>query len=78
MRFFIHKAPYLESEDLSSAVDATEGFSFAQLQETYIMAGQQAYEQGSETVKVSDLHLCAAELRASTNSTRVEGVGYRK
>jgi len=77
--FFIKKALYLEGEDLSSAVDATEGFSFAQLQETYIMAGQCAYERESEQVSIADLHACAAELRGATNSInncRTEKLGY--
>ena len=78
--FFIKKAPYLANEDLSSAVDSTEGFSFAQLQETYVMAGQYAYERSSEEVTVFDLHSCAAELRGATNDIKPhsEKVGYFK
>lgn len=77
--FFIKKADYLGREDLSSAVDSTEGFSFAQLQEVYVMAGQNAYERGSEVITVADLHQCAAELRGTTNNMtgRFEKVGYK-
>ena len=76
--FFLNKAPYLLGEDLSAAVDATEGFSFAQLQETYVLAGQYAYERSSKKIISSDLHVCAAELRGATNSVSGEKLGYLK
>ena len=78
--FYLKKAPYLAQEGLEAAVDASEGFSFAQLQETYILAGQYAYERGEEEVSAVDLHACAAELRGATNSidTRGDKLGYRK
>jgi ATP-dependent 26S proteasome regulatory subunit len=80
LSFFLNKASYLQPKELEAAVDATEGFSFAQLQETYVMAGQYAYERGSEMIISEDLHVCAAELRGATNSvdTRAEKVGYLK
>lgn len=67
-KFFLLKAPYLVEKDISAAVDATEGFSFAQLQETYIFAGQYAFDRGEESILGTDLHLCAAKLREITNS----------
>jgi AAA+ superfamily predicted ATPase len=78
--FFLKKAPYLKKEDLEPAVDASEGFSFAQLQETYILAGQYAFERKEEKVLASDLHVCSAELRGATNSVDIrEGrLGYQK
>lgn len=78
--FFLKKAPYLCMADLSPVVGATEGFSFAQLQEAYVIAGQYAYEGGSEDVTVHDIHTAATELRGATNSVssiRTATVGYK-
>ena len=65
--FFQKKAPYLTVKELNPVVDTTEGFSFAQLQETYIMAGQRAFERNSEDIVASDLCVYASELRGTAN-----------
>ena len=77
--FFQKKAPYLTVKELNPVVDTTEGFSFAQLQETYIMAGQRAFERNSEDIVASDLCVYASELRGTANcvnTSRADKVGY--
>ncbi len=40
--------PNLTEAEVQDCVDLSEGFSFAQLREVYILAGQRAYERGAE------------------------------
>jgi len=40
--------PRLTEAEIEDCVDESEGFSFAQLREVYILAGQRAYEKGGE------------------------------
>jgi len=47
-RYFRHMCAALESEDLTECVRMTENFSFAQLREAYILAGQIALEEDGE------------------------------
>jgi SpoVK/Ycf46/Vps4 family AAA+-type ATPase len=75
LKYYLKKAPYLSSKELEPVADTTIGFSFAQLQETYILAGQLAFERNEEEVTAGDLHNCAGLLRGSTNSV---GVGSDK
>ena len=44
--------PILSGEQLESAIHKTEGFSFAQLRETYILGAQSAFEHGREVAVV--------------------------
>jgi ATP-dependent 26S proteasome regulatory subunit len=47
-------SPVLTGEQFEIAIEATEGFSFAQLRETYILGAQSAFEHGRE-VEVGDV-----------------------
>jgi hypothetical protein len=44
----------LAGEQLEIAIEKTEGFSFAQLRETYILGSQSAFEHGRE-IGVTDV-----------------------
>ena len=47
-------SPTLRGEQVEVAIENTEGFSFAQLRETYILGAQSAFEPGRE-VMVADV-----------------------
>jgi cell division protease FtsH len=47
-RYFQHMCAALESEDITECVRMTANFSFAQLREAYILAGQIALEEDGE------------------------------
>jgi hypothetical protein len=53
----------LTGEQFEIAIQKTEGFSFAQLRETYILGAQSAFQHGSE-VTVADV-IEAIELQAA-------------
>jgi hypothetical protein len=53
----------LAGDQLEIAIEQTEGLSFAQLRETYILGAQSAFEHGSE-VRVADV-IEAIELQAA-------------
>jgi ATP-dependent 26S proteasome regulatory subunit len=53
----------LTGHEFEIAIEKTEGFSFAQLRETYILGAQSAFEHGSE-VTVADV-IEAIELQAA-------------
>jgi hypothetical protein len=53
----------LSGEQFEIAIEKMEGFSFAQLRETYILGAQSAFEHGSE-VGVADV-IEAIELHAA-------------
>jgi ATP-dependent 26S proteasome regulatory subunit len=55
--------PVLGGEQFESAIAQTEGFSFAQLRETYILGAQSAFEHGRE-VGVADV-IEAVELQTA-------------
>jgi len=55
--------PVLTGEQFEAAIQATEGFSFAQLRETYILGAQSAFEHGRE-VEVGDV-IEAVEMQAA-------------
>lgn len=69
--------PNLTEEEVQRGVDHSEGLSFAQLREVYILAGQRAYELGGE-VSGRELHdsLCALRTGMDTASERKPGVGF--
>jgi SpoVK/Ycf46/Vps4 family AAA+-type ATPase len=69
LRYLLLKAPLLSTEDLSQVVQASAGFSYAQMQETYILAGQAAYDRGNELVDIADIEKGVEMLRTSTNLT---------
>jgi hypothetical protein len=47
LRYFCKFNPHLNDEALSRAVEDSDGLSFAQLKEAYILAGQRAFERNS-------------------------------
>jgi len=55
--------PILSGDEFEAAIDKTEGFSFAQLRETYILGAQSAFEHGRE-VRVADV-IEAIELQSA-------------
>jgi hypothetical protein len=67
LRFFCRLSPELPEFDLIPSLEACEGFSFAQLQESYIMAGQNAFED-SRLITAADITEAAHELRKALYS----------
>jgi hypothetical protein len=63
--------PALGGEQFESAIAQTEGFSFAELRETYILGAQSAFERGRESsvagvIEAVELQTAGAdELRSS-------------
>ena len=66
-RYFQKLSPELTEEELAPCAEACEGFSFAQLQETYVLAGQFAFEESGE-ITVRHLTEAANELRRALYS----------
>lgn len=56
-RYLCQMNPEFDGDDLDGYLAVTEGFSFAQLRETYILAGQEAMEEGGP---ISRVHLTRA------------------
>ena len=61
--YYSRLSPTLMGEQFEIAIENTEGFSFAQLRETYILGSQSAFEHGRE-VSVADV-IEAIELQAA-------------
>jgi hypothetical protein len=58
-------SPILAGDEFEFVIEKTEGFSFAQLRETYILGAQSAYEHGREievddVIEAIDLHAAGA------------------
>jgi SpoVK/Ycf46/Vps4 family AAA+-type ATPase len=49
-QYYLRLSPVLTGAQFEIAIDKTEGFSFAQLRETYILGAQSAFERGREIV----------------------------
>jgi hypothetical protein len=62
-QYYLRLGPALAGELFEVAIEKTEGFSFSQLRETYILGAQSAFEHGSE-VGVADV-IEAIELQAA-------------
>jgi SpoVK/Ycf46/Vps4 family AAA+-type ATPase len=61
--YYQRLSPVLTGDEFEIAIEQTEGFSFAQLRETYILGAQSAFEHGSE-VRVADV-IEAIEIQAA-------------
>ena len=61
--YYKRLSPVLTGEPFEIAIEKTEGFSFAQLRETYILGSQSAFEHGRE-ISVADV-IEAIELQAA-------------
>jgi hypothetical protein len=66
-------SPILDGDPFEPVIQQTEGFSFAQLRETYIMGAQSAFEHGRE-ISVEDV-IEAIELQASETRELKTSVG---
>jgi hypothetical protein len=62
-QYYLRLSPALTGEQFEIAIEQTEGFSFAQLRETFILGAQSAFEHGRD-VKVADV-VEAIELQAA-------------
>jgi ATP-dependent Zn protease len=62
-QYYLRLSPVLAGERFEIAIEKTEGFSFAQLRETYILGAQSAFEHGRE-IGVGDV-IEAIELQAA-------------
>jgi len=63
--YFKQRVPSLLADSLETLADASEGFSYAQLRETYIIAGQRAFSTQRE-ISLNDLLEGVETLRGST------------
>jgi len=81
LRFALNTAKSLElldrRTDLDSVVCDSEGLSFAQLREAYIMAGQLAFE-GNREICMSDLSSGVRSMRETSqlSSRRINHAGF--
>jgi hypothetical protein len=73
-RYFQNFNPDFESASLEMCADATDGFSFAQLQEAYIFAGQLAFDE-QRMVDVGDIGSAIEALRKSLQCADWKGEG---
>jgi ATPase family protein associated with various cellular activities (AAA) len=62
-QYYLRLSPALTGEQFEIAIEQTEGFSFAQLRETFILGAQSAFEHGRD-IKVADV-VEAIELQAA-------------
>jgi hypothetical protein len=62
-QYYLRLSPVLTGEQFEIAIEKTEGFSFAQLRETFILGAQSAFEHGRE-IRVVDV-VEAIELQAA-------------
>jgi hypothetical protein len=69
--------PSLTEEEVQDSADHSEGLSFAQLREVYILAGQRAYERGGE-VSGQELNdaMCSLRKGMAAVAGRKPGVGF--
>ncbi|MFZ1930353.1 MAG: ATP-binding protein [Candidatus Sulfotelmatobacter sp.] len=78
-QYYRRLSPILTGEHFEIAITQTEGFSFAQLRETYIMGSQSAFEKGGEItvadiVEAIELHAAGAQDLKTSISAR----GFRE
>lgn len=66
-----------DEETLARAASETDGFSFAQLREGYILAGQLAFGRKDEEVRPEDLleGIRMVRVEAQTTGSRLDGRG---
>lgn len=69
--------PRLATEDLRPVIDHSDGLSFAQLRESYVLAGQKAFQRG-ENIAVQDLTDAVLSLRGAYPASKPgTGGGFR-
>jgi ATP-dependent 26S proteasome regulatory subunit len=72
---YFQKISGLDASAAAKIVESTDGFSFAQLRETYILAGQFAFEEERE-IETCDLLRAAAAMRSQSCKAR-GGLGVK-
>jgi SpoVK/Ycf46/Vps4 family AAA+-type ATPase len=70
-RYFVHIDPVFDSEELDAVIGGSDGFSFAQLRETHIMAGQSAFGQNRD-ILCSDLLESVRALRGAVSTSKLK------
>ena len=73
-RYFQRLCPDMDTASIGGCADACEGFSFAQLQETYIFAGQFAFDE-ERSVTAEDILTAIQTLRKSLQCADWKGEG---
>jgi SpoVK/Ycf46/Vps4 family AAA+-type ATPase len=76
--YFHHMNPDFNGDRLSQPITESEGFSFAQLREAYVLAAQAAFER-SDDIRADDLLSGIRTLRQSVmlGSSRTNEAGFR-
>jgi ATP-dependent 26S proteasome regulatory subunit len=76
-QYYSRLSPALAGEQFEIAIEQTDGFSFAQLRETYILGSQSAFEHGRE-VGVADVieAIALQEAGAQDLKTSVAAPGF--
>jgi hypothetical protein len=73
-RYFLKLCVDMDSASIGDCADACEGFSFAQLQEAYIFAGQSAFDE-ERPVSAADILTAITTLRKSLQCADWKGDG---
>jgi ATP-dependent 26S proteasome regulatory subunit len=73
-RYFQRLCPDMDPASIGKCADACKGFSFAQLQETYIFAGQFAFDE-ERSVAAEDILTAIQTLRKSLQCADWKGEG---
>ena len=71
--YFLRMQPSLRAEELGEVVVCSDGFSFAFLRETYILAGQRAFEECRD-IDFKDLEIAVELLRETLRQTSRQAV----
>ncbi len=72
--YFQKRCSHFDTDSISQCADACEGFSFAQLQEAYIFAGQSAFDK-ERSINAEDVLLAINALRKSLQCADWKGEG---
>ena len=74
-QYYRQLSPILAGDEFEIAIEHTEGFSFAQLRETYILGAQSSFEHGQEitvadVLEAIEVHVAGAhDLKTSVSAT---------
>ena len=79
-RYLCHMNPALKSEEMSECARTTAGFSFAQLREAYILAGQIALEENGQidAMRISQAACTLAETMMAADRKWNSQVGFQE
>jgi SpoVK/Ycf46/Vps4 family AAA+-type ATPase len=79
-RYLCHMCEALRSEELAECVRVTAGFSFAQLREAYILAGQIALEEGGQidAARINQAACTLTETMMAADRKWNSQVGFRE